>query len=289
MKRAKKKIFQSKFDLILNVGVIIACILSIFPLYWLITGSVKFSSDVTKLPPDWIPSRVTLKNFEKIFSQYPVWQWLWNSIFITTVTVICILIVSSMAAYAFSKMRFPGSKLLFNINIACLLIPIEIYILPLYKFIFGVGLQGKYLGYILPCVVFPMGVYLLKNFYDEIPNEIIEATELDGCSRLRFFFTHGIPLSKPGLGALAILSYINVWNNYLWQLLMATSDTKSYTVVVGLARVINSTGTGTADQSLFDYGLRYATATFTAIPMLIIFIVFQRYFTEGISAGAVKG
>ena len=88
---------------------------------------------------------------------------------------------------------------------------------------------------------------------------------------------------------MAILSYINVWNNYLWQLLMATSDTKSYTVVVGLARVINSIGTGTADQSLFDYGLRYATATFTAIPMLIIFIVFQRYFTEGISAGAVKG
>lgn len=287
--RRHKKIFQSKLDMILNIGVITACVASIFPLYWLFTGSIKYSSDITKLPPDWIPTRVTFKNFEKIFSQYPAWQWLINSIVITTITVICIVLVSSMAAYALSKMRFPGRKLLFNINIACLLIPMEVYILPLYKFVHGAGLQGKYLGYILPCVVYPMGVYLLKNFYDDIPNEIIEAAELDGCSRLRFFITCGIPLSKPGLGALAILSYINVWNNYLWQLLMATSDEKSYTVVVGLARVINSTGTGTADQSLFDFGLRYSTATFTAIPMLIIFIIFQKYFTQGISAGAVKG
>ena len=158
MHRRKKRMFQSKFDLVLNVGVIVACIFSVFPLYWLFTGSVKYSADITKLPPDWIPARVTLKNFEKIFSSYPAWRWLWNSIFITTVTVVCIVVVSSMAAYALSKLRFPGRKLLFNINIACLLIPIEIYILPLYRFVYGAGLQGKYLGYILPCIVYPMGV-----------------------------------------------------------------------------------------------------------------------------------
>ncbi|MCI8524661.1 MAG: carbohydrate ABC transporter permease [Oscillospiraceae bacterium] len=289
MRRHRHRIFQSKFDLILNIGVIVACVFSIFPLYWLFTGSVKYSNDITKLPPDWFPSRFTLKNFQRIFESYPAWRWLLNSFLITTITVLCILLVSALAAYALSKLRFPGKRLLFNINIACLLIPIEIYVLSLYRFVHGAGMQGTYWGYILPCVVYPMGVYLLKNFYDEIPDAIVEASELDGCGRLRFFFKHALPLSKPGLGALAILSYVNVWNNYLWQLLMATNDDKSLTVVVGLARVINSTGTGTADQSFFDFGLQYATATFTAIPMLIVFIIFQKYFTAGISAGAVKG
>jgi len=287
--KAGKRIFKGKFDLFLNICVIIFCILSVFPLYWLFTGAFKFSSDITKLPPDWWPTRFTLTNFQKIFSTYPVWNWLLNSFIITTITVALIVVISSMSAYALSKMRFPGRKGLLNIIIACLLIPIEIYILPLYNYVFKMGLQGSYWGYILPCIAMPFGVYLLKNFYDEIPNEIMEAANIDGCGRVRFFILHGLPLSKPGIGALAILSYVQIWNNYLWQLLMATSDTKSYTVIVGLARVINSTGTGTADQALFDFGLRYATATFTAIPMLVIFLVFQKYFTEGISAGAVKG
>lgn len=291
MKRpnTKRHIFHGRLDLLLNIFVIVCCAISIFPIYWLFTGAIKYSSDITKIPPDWWPHRVTLKNFRKIFDMYPVLNWLLNSFVITLVTVFLVVVVSSMAAFALSKMIFFGRKALINVIMACLLIPIEIYILPLYSEIYDMGLQGKYAGYILPCVAMPFGVYLLKNFYDEIPDEIIDAAAIDGCGKVKFFYYCGIPLSKPGIGALTILSFVQIWNNYLWQLLMSTSDEKSYTVIVGLARVINSTGKGTADSAIFDYGLRYATATFTAVPILIIFLIFQRYFTEGISAGAVKG
>jgi len=135
---------------------------------------------------------------------------------------------------------------------------------------------------VIPNLAMPFGVYLMKNFYDTIPDEIIEATEIDGCTKVRFFFQFGIPLSKAGVGALAILAGIRIWNNYLWQLLMATADEASYTLPVGATKLLDSL----VDT---DYGLRFAAATLTAIPLLIIFFLFQKLFTEGVSAGAVKG
>jgi multiple sugar transport system permease protein len=275
---------KSGFDLVSNCLIVVFCLVSLFPLYWLISGSFKYSSDIVKIPPDWWPRSLTLENYLAVFQKNPAWNWIFNSVFITVVTTIGVCAVSSGAAYALSKFRFVGKKLILCFVIAALLIPMEIYILPLYKITMTLGWKNSYLGYIIPNLVAPFGVFLLKNFYDLIPNEILEATEIDGCNKVRFFFSFGLPLSKPGLGALSILSAINVWNNYLWQLLMATSEKTSYTLPVGVARLFdNSFG------SDVDYGLRFAAAVLTALPLLTIFFSFQGFFTRGISAGAVKG
>lgn len=272
----------SKFDMISNLLIGIFCLFSLFPIYWLITGSFKYSSDIVKIPPDWIPSRVTLSNFLHVFEKNPAWRWMFNSVAITMITVGLLVMVSSAAGYGLSKMKFTGRRVIFACIIAGLLIPKEIYIIPLYKMVVKAGWVGTWRAIILPDIAMPFGVYLLKNFYDSIPNEIMEATEVDGCSKMRFFLEFGIPLSKPGIGALAILSAVRVWNGYLWQLVNAT-DKLSYTLPVGVAKLFDTTGGDV------DYGLKFAGAVLTALPLFIIFFAFQRFFTEGVSAGAVKG
>lgn len=281
MKNKKLK-NRSAFDFISNVIIIIFCLFSIFPIYWLFTGAFKYSTDVIKLPPDWFPKRWTLLNFQKVFTEHPAVNWILNSILVTVVTTVGIILVSSAAGFALSKMKFKGRKVIFSFVVAALLIPMEIYILPLYKVVVGLGWKGTLLGYVVPNLALPFGVYLMKNFYDTIPNEIIEASEIDGCGKVRFFFQFGIPLSKSGVGALAIMSGIRIWNNYLWQLLMATASESSYTLPVGVTKLMDSL----VDT---DYGLRFAAAALTAVPLLIIFFAFQKMFTEGVSAGSVKG
>ncbi len=280
----KKKSLRnhSKFDVISNIVIIIFCLFSIFPIYWLFTGAFKYSVDVIKLPPDWFPTRWTLMNFEKVFTEHPAIQWIINSVLITVITTIGIILISSAAGFALSKMEFHGKKIIMAFVVAALLIPMEIYILPLYKIVVGFGWKGTMLGYVIPNVAMPFGVYLMKNFYDTIPNEIIEATEVDGCGKVRFFFQFGIPLSRAGVGSLLIMACIRIWNNYLWQLLMSTTDERSYTLPVGVTKLLDSL----VDA---DYGLRFAAAALTAVPLFIIFFSFQKMFTQGVSAGAVKG
>lgn len=273
---------RSAFDIGSNIVIVLFCLFSIFPIYWLFTGAFKYSVDVIKLPPDWIPSRTTFSNFQKVFTEHPAGNWILNSVTVTVVTTFCIVIISSACGFALSKMKFPGRKLLMAFIIAALLVPMEIYILPLYKLVVGLGWKGTLLGYVIPNLAMPFGVFLMKNFYDTIPDEIIEATEIDGCTKVRFFFQFGIPLSKAGVGSLAIMAGIRIWNNYLWQLLMATASEASYTLPVGATKLLDSL----VDT---DYGLRFAAAALTAVPLLIIFFAFQKMFTEGVSAGAVKG
>lgn len=272
----------SKLDLISNFLIVLFCLFSIFPIYWLFIGSFKFSTDIIKIPPDWIPNPWTLENYKSVFASQPALNWIANSVIISFGTAVGIVLVSASAGFALSKMQFRGKKILFSFVIASLLIPMEIYILPLYKLIVSIGWKGTLLGYIVPNLALPFGVYLMKNFFDTIPDEIIEAARIDGCGTTRFFFQFGLPLAKPGIGALVIMSVIRIWNNYLWQLLNATNDPKSYTLPVGITKLFEN-------QVEIDYGLKFAAAVLTALPLLIVFFAFQKYFTKGISAGAVKG
>lgn len=272
----------SKLDLISNFLIVLFCLFSIFPIYWLFIGSFKFSTDIIKIPPDWVPNPWTLANYKSVFASQPALNWIANSVIISFGTAIGIVLVSASAGFALSKMQFRGKKVLFSFVIASLLIPMEIYILPLYKLIVSIGWKGTLLGYIVPNLALPFGVYLMKNFFDTIPDEIIEAARIDGCGTTRFFFQFGLPLAKPGIGALVIMSVIRIWNNYLWQLLNSTNDPKSYTLPVGITKLFEN-------QVEIDYGLKFAAAVLTALPLLIVFFAFQKYFTKGISAGAVKG
>lgn len=272
---------KSKGDFFLNMLIILFCLISVFPIYWLLTGSIKIQADVMKIPPDWIPTRITFDNYVSIFAENPAWRWIYNSFATALLGTLGIIIVSSGAGYSLSKLDFAGKRLIFMFVIAALVLPKEVYLLPLYQEMISFQWRGSFLALIMPDLAMPFGVFLIKQFYDTIPDELREAAAIDGCGSIRFFFDFGLPLSRPGIGALGILAFIRMWNSYLWQYTMAT-DASTYTLPVGIARMMDN-------PDIVDYGLKFAGASVAAIPLLIIFVFFQRYFTSGITAGSIKG
>ena len=275
----KNKIKREKYDIGANIIVIIFAICSLFPLYWLVTSSFKNSVDVVKMPPDWFPKSFTLSNYVDVFNNQPAFKWAYNSIVVSLVATLALLIVSAMAAYAFSKLRFKGKNIIFIIFISSLMIPKEVMIVPLFRIIQDFGMVNTLSGMIWPNVATAFGVFLLKGFFDSIPDSLREAAKMDGASEFRIFFTIMLPLVKPGLGALFILNFVNVWNDYLWQLVVGQSET-SKTLMVGIATLMQDLNP--------NFAYKMAGATVGAIPMLIIFVLFQKYFTRGITIGSDK-
>lgn len=267
-------------DLIANIIIVFLAVLNLFPLYWLFSSSLKNSSAVVKMPPDWFPKTPTFDNFIDIFKNEPALRWTFNSIFVAIVTTVLVVIVSSMAAYAFAKLEFKGRDLMFYILVASLMIPKEIFIVPLFKIIQTFGWMDTYKALILPNVALSFGVFLLKGFFETIPDSIRESAKLDGCSEWMTYRKIILPIAKPGIGALFILMFVQVWNDYLWQLVTANSK-EMKTLMVGIASLMQDLNP--------NFAYKMAGASVAAIPMLIVFLAFQKYFTKGITVGAVKG
>ncbi|MCD6120648.1 MAG: carbohydrate ABC transporter permease [Spirochaetales bacterium] len=271
----------SKFDLFFNVLIIIFAILDIFPLYWAITGGFKYNHDLLRMPPQWFPLNPTLTNYKDIYWGTNALRWTFNSFYISISTTLLIVIIGSMAAYSLAKLKFFGNRIIFLIFVGALMVPKQILIVPLFKLIVtNFRLMGTYTGVILPNVAMTFGVFLLKQFMDGIPDEIRESAKIDGANELRIFISLIIPMAKPAIGALFIIQFVRVWNDYLWQLVMINKDTMK-TLQVGIASMQN--------ELIPNMAYKMAGVTAAAIPMLIVFIIFQRFFTKGITIGAVKG
>lgn len=275
-KKAKKR---EKIDILFNLIVLFFAILSLFPLYWLVTSSFKNSSDVVKMPPDWFPKTFTLSNYVDVFNNQPAFKWAYNSLFVSIVSTLALIVVSALAAYAFSKLKFRGQNILFVIFISSLMIPKEVMIVPLFRIIQDFGMVNTLSGMIFPNIATAFGVFLLKGFFDTIPDSLREAAKIDGASELRIFYKIMLPLAKPGIGALFILNFVQVWNDYLWQLVVG-QEKGSKTLMVGIATLMQDLNP--------NFAYKMAGATVAAIPMLLIFIFFQKYFTKGITLGADK-
>ena len=279
MLRNKNKKKSEKIDIITNLIVLFFAVISLFPLYWLVTSSFKNSSDVVKMPPDWFPKTFTLSNYVDVFNNQPAFKWAYNSLFVALVSTFALIIVSALAAYAFSKLNFKGKKIIFVIFISSLMIPKEVMIVPLFRIIQDFNMVNTLSGMIWPNVATAFGVFLLKGFFDTIPDSLREAAKIDGASEFKIFYKIMLPLVKPGIGALFILNFVQVWNDYLWQLVVG-QDVHSKTLMVGIATLMQDLNP--------NFAYKMAGATVAAIPMLIIFILFQKYFTKGITIGADK-
>lgn len=279
MLRNKNKKKKEKMDIVTNSIVLFFAILSLFPLYWLVTSSFKNSSDVVKMPPDWFPTTFTMSNYIDVFNNQPALTWAYNSIVVASVATIALIIVSSLAAYAFSKLKFKGKNIIFIIFISSLMIPKEVMIVPLFRIIQNFDMVNTLSGMIWPNVATAFGVFLLKGFFDSIPDSLREAAKIDGASEFKIFYKIYLPLVKPGIGALFILNFVQVWNDYLWQLIVG-QDATSKTLMVGIATLMQDLNP--------NFAYKMAGATVAAVPMLLIFIFFQKYFTKGITIGADK-
>ncbi|MVP00934.1 carbohydrate ABC transporter permease [Paenibacillus lutrae] len=258
---------------------LLATVLFIFPFYWIITGAFKVQTVATAIPPEWFPLKPTLQNWTDLFKN-PVWRWTFNSFLIAFCEMIAVCMVSSLAGYVLAKKVFPGRKMIFTLFVAAMALPKQVILVPLFTMLADFGWVNTYWGLILPAIGWPFGVFLMKQFAQTIPGELMEAAKMDGCSEIRLFATIILPLLKPALGALAIFTFIASWNDYFSQLIM-TRSTSMMTLPLGIATMQGEYTT--------NYGVMMAGAALASVPMIAIFLLFQKSFTQGITMGAVKG
>ena len=271
-----------------------------FPLYWIITGSFKTGQEINSTAPVWFPGQWVIHNYEKLMNErsVPLFElnlgsftitgpiipaaikWLTNTVMMAAVSMVITCITSAMAGYVLAKKRFYGKTLLFGLIVCAMALPKQVVLIPLVRLMSGMELYDTLWAVILPIVGWPFGVFLLKQFSEGIPGEMIEAARIDGAGEVRTFVDVVIPMIKPGIGALAIFTFISSWNDYFMQLIMLTSS-KNLTISLGIATMQGETST--------DYGLLMAGAALAAVPIIIVFLIFQKYFTKGITMGAVKG
>ncbi len=275
------------------VVLILLAIAFIFPLYWILTGAFKTQQSINSVTPDWIPKELVLSNFQKLFSRQKAnligdfgpkipaaLRWLMNTVFMSVMAMILTCITATMAGYALAKKRFRGSVILFSLIVAAMALPKQVILIPLLREMSALSLYNKIWAVIFPTVGWPFGVFLMKQFSEAIPNELLEAARIDGANEWSTFKIIVYPIVKPGVGALAIFTFINSWNDYFMQLIML-SKTNTLTISLGIAKLQAENAT--------DFGLIMAGATLAAVPILTVFLAFQKYFTQGITMGAVKG
>lgn len=278
------------------VVLVILAILFLFPLYWIITGAFKPATDIYAQKPVWWPSEWVSTNFQNLFKKRtaplfsifgmegPVapaaFRWLINTVFMSVTAMLLTCATAAMAGYALAKKRFAGRAILFSLIVCAMALPKQVILIPLLKEMSSLHLYDSLWAVIFPTVGWPFGVFLMKQFSESIPGEILEATRIDGASEAKTFVTVVLPMVKPGIGALAIFTFINAWNDYFMQLVMLPSG-NNYTMPLGIASL-------QAETSV-DMGLLMAGAALASVPIIIVFLIFQKYFTQGITMGAVKG
>ena len=261
------------------VILIMLAIFFLFPLYWIVTGSFKSAIDINAKVPVWFPMNPTMGNYDKLFAK-PAFLWLFNIVFISAMAMILTCITAALAGYALGKKRFYGRTILFTIIICAMALPKQVIVIPLAQEMKLLHMSDTLWAVILPTVGWPFGVFLMKQFSETIPNEILEAARVDGAGELKTFFSVVFPMIKPGIGALAIFTFVNTWNDYFLQWVMLTSEEK-WTLPLAIANM--------QGEMSSDFGLIMAGAALASIPIIVVFIAFQKYFTQGIAMGAVKG
>jgi multiple sugar transport system permease protein len=260
---------------------IVTTIISLFPFYWLLMTAFTPTESSIKIPPDFLPIHASLANFERLFRQAPsVWNWMLNSLVIAGSVTLFHIFFDTLSGYAFAKKRFPGRNIFFWMIIATLLVPSQVTLVPLYLVIRQFNLVNNLLGVILPGFADVFGIFLMRQYIQTLPSELEEAARIDGCSEPGIFWRIILPLSKPAIGALAIFTFVRSWNAFLWPLIVL-QKTRTFTLPVGVASLQN--------EFAVDYGLIFAGAAIAAVPMILFFLAFQRYFMEGVRMGALKG
>lgn len=253
--------------------------LAFIPLYWMVATAFTQPTLTMKFPPDVIPKNPTLDNFKELFQRKIIFRWTLNSAIVAGSVTLAQIFVCALAGYALAKKKFPGSKALFSMYIASMMIPTQVTLVPLYILISKMKLINTYPALILPAIAAPFGVFLMRQFMLSVPTEMIEAARIDGASELKTFFSIIIPISKPAMAVLGIFTFVGQWNSFLWPLIV-TNTAEMRTLQAGLSLL--------QEQVPMQYSYLMASATYSAIPMMIVFIAFQKYFLRGITVGSVK-
>ncbi|HEX6248805.1 MAG TPA: carbohydrate ABC transporter permease [Nocardioidaceae bacterium] len=254
--------------------------LMIVPFVWMLLTSVKPEQEARRVPPTWWPETFTLENYETLFTKLDFPTYFLNSLVVATAVTVGNVMFGAMLGYALAKLEFPGKRLVFGLVIATLMIPGVVTFVPLFILVTNMGLTNTLTGMWLPFLAAPFGVFLMRQFILGLPDELIQAARVDGAGELRIFFSVILPLCGPALATVGILTFLGSWNNFLWPLVVATSEEK-YTLPVALA--LYSIG-----QNATQYGLLLAGAVVVVIPIIAVFLALQRYIMQGIAMTGIK-
>jgi multiple sugar transport system permease protein len=254
-------------------------ILMLGPLIWMVLAAFKTLPEILAYPPSIMPKSWALTNFRAVFDQADFVRYFLNSVIVAVITVAAVLLTSSLAGYAFAKFDFPGRAVLFGVVLATMMIPFQVRVIPLYAMASDLHLLNTYAGLVLPSLVDAFGIFLMRQYLQSIPSELIEVARVDGAGELRIFFRIVMPLAKPALSALAIFTLVTSWESFLWPLLVASTP-DMYTLPLGLSQF--------AGKYLNRIDLQMAASTLTVLPLLVAFLLMQRRFIEGMATSGMK-
>jgi multiple sugar transport system permease protein len=254
--------------------------LIVFPIAWMVLTSLKPSAETILWPPRMLPRVPTIENYREVFLRWPFLRFFLNSLLVSGVSTVAILLTSSSAGYAFAKIKSRWLTVVFFIFIATIIVPFESYMIPVYLLVNRLGWLDSYPGLILPFIIMAFGVFFMRQTIQAIPDELIQAARIDGCSEFAIFWRMILPLSGGPLSALAIYAFLNVWGFFTWPLIITTTQ-EMYTTEIGLALFQN--------QFFIEYGLVAAGATVTALPLLLVFFIFQRRIITAVTLTGLKG
>ena len=253
---------------------------TLLPLVWMLSASFKLDSEVFSIPIKWIPETFHWENYLKIWEKIPFARFTWNSAKLTVIVTLIQLLTCSFAAYGFTKCHFKGRDTLFLCYVATIAIPWQVFMLPQYTMMQKVGLVDTHLGYILIQSFAAFGVFLLRQFYLGIPDELLEAARIDGLSEYGSYFRIVLPLAKPAMATLAIFTFVTIWNDFMGPMIYFNSE-KNKTIPLGIRMFLGQYST--------EYQLIMAASVVSLIPVLIMYVFCQRYFVQGIATSGLKG
>jgi multiple sugar transport system permease protein len=263
----------------LHAALLVFGALSLLPLLWMVSASFMAQGEATTFPPALVPHHPTLVHYRDLFGRLALGRYALNSALVATVTTIGALVINASAGYAFAKLRFRGRDATFRALAAGLAIPVQVAMLPLFLLVKSLGLVNNYGGVIIPGLSSIFGIFLVRQYALAIPDDLLDAARIDGAGELRVFRSIVLPTIKPVLATLALWTFLATWNDFMWPLIVLSDDQK-YTLPVALA--------GLAGEHAQDVELMMAGAVITVLPVLILFLMLQRYYVEGVTEGSVK-
>jgi ABC-type glycerol-3-phosphate transport system permease component len=272
---------RSLENILVYVVVIFGLLIFCIPVYYMVTTSVKAESEVMALPVHWIPHNFLPGNYIKAFAVAPFGRYFLNSVVVALCVVFSTLFFSALAGYGFAKFSFPGKNLCFLFVLSTLMIPFQVLLIPLYVLVYRFGWTNNYAGLIIPGALSAFGVFLMRQFCQTLPDELLDAARIDGSSEPGIFWRIVLPLLKPPLASLAIITFLGSWNNFLWPLIVVNKD-DLFTLPVGM--------------TIFQQPMRepywtyiMAVSTVATLPVVIVFVALQKYFIQGVVLSGMKG
>ncbi|MEA2344008.1 MAG: multiple sugar transport system permease protein [Thermoanaerobaculia bacterium] len=267
-------------SLLLHTLLIAGGLLTLFPLLWMLSASFMASGEATTFPPHLIPHAATLAQYRALFLRLNIGRAFLSSAIVASIVTVSSVLFGSMAGYAFAKLRFGGRERMFGFLLTAIIVPPQVGMLPLFLLMKNLHLVNTYWGVIIPSMVTVFGIFLIRQFMLSVPQELLEAARIDGAGEFRIYWSVVMPLARPILATLATFMFMSTWNDFMWPLIIL-SNQSHHTLPVALANLLG--------EHVLDVELMMAGAVITVLPVLLVFLILQRYYIAGLMMGSVKG